>query len=74
MPPWIIPAGLFIASLVVALQSWILLELIRLRIDMERSKTQLDRIVSDLESEKDTRARANLDHDIRLRALELRHA
>lgn len=70
--PWYVPIGLFFASIIVALQSWILLELLRLRDKTNANETQYNRLVSDVESEKDTRARLHIDFETRLRALERR--
>lgn len=73
MASWIIPVCLFLASLVVGLESWILLELIRLRLTVSKMEWQQGRLVSDVESEKDTRARTNEMLEQRIRTLEAIH-
>lgn len=59
-----------IAGVIITLQSWILVEIVRLKIDTANHKVQLDRFVSDIESEKGTRARIHSDFESRLRVLE----
>lgn len=58
----------------IALQSWILLEIVKLKMAQSGYDSQLGRIVSDIESEKDTRKRLHDKFDDRLRALEIHHA
>lgn len=61
------------AGVIVALQGWILLEIISLKVNIGRHDTQIGRIVSDIESEKGTRKRTNSDIETRLRVLERHH-
>lgn len=58
---------------VLAVEGWILIELIALKIKLAKYETQLLRIVSDIESEKGTRRRLHEDFENRIRALESRH-
>lgn len=59
-----------LATIVISLQTWILLEIIKLKVSQTRSDVQLGRIVSDIESEKGTRKRLHDDFETRLRTLE----
>lgn len=74
MPEWLQASVL---SVVVGLQAWILVEIVGLKVKQAKAdekfdgfKDQLGRIVSDIESEKDTRARLHTDFETRLRTLE----
>lgn len=64
---WLITVPL---TIVVALQSWILLEIIKLKIKTAEYRFQIGRLVSDIESEKGTRLRLHADFESRLRRLE----
>lgn len=57
---------------ILALEGWILLEIIKLKVSGGQTDTQMKRIVSDIESEKGTRKRVNEDFERRLRALEMK--
>lgn len=63
--------AIVLAGAIIALQSWILLEIVRLKVSVSRGDTQLNRIVSEIESEKGTRKRLHADFERRLRTLEL---
>jgi len=60
-------------SVVIGLQAWILLEIIRLKVNVAEDKIQLGRISSDIESEKGTRKRLHDSFEARLRVLENHH-
>lgn len=61
--------GLVVAT-IIALQSYILLKLITLEIQLVELRVQVGRLVSDTESEKGTRKRIHDDFESRLRNLE----
>lgn len=63
-----------LASTIIALQGWILVEVIGLKMKSAGYDAQINRLVSDADSEKGTRKRANADIDARLRNLERHHA
>lgn len=67
---WLYSIG--VAS-VLALQGWILLEVIGLKVTLSQHDQQIKRCVSDQESEKGTRKRMNHDIEQRLRVLEKHH-
>lgn len=71
MPEWL---QIVFCSTMIALQSWILLEIVKLKMAQSGYDSQLGRIVSDIESEKDTRKRLHDKFDDRLRALEIHRA
>lgn len=73
MIPALISFGILLAGTLVGLQSWILLELVSLKVSIAQSTTQINRIVSDAESEKGTRKRIHEDFERRLRILETHH-
>lgn len=62
-----------VVSSVLALQGWILLEIIGLKVTLSQHDQQIKRVVSDQESEKGTRKRSNDDFEGRLRVLERHH-
>lgn len=68
---FVIPLISIFGSLIVALQSWILLEILRLRVQTARFDQQISRLVSDAESEKETRKRLHEGFEFRLRAVEM---
>lgn len=70
MPEWLVP---ILFGVIISLQGWILLEIIRLKVSAAGYDIQLGRIVSDIESEKGTRKRIHIEFDTRLRALEIPH-
>lgn len=63
-----------LASTIIALQGWILVEVIGLKMKSAGYDAQLGRLVSDAESEKETRKRTNSTIEERLRNLERHHA
>lgn len=63
-----------LATTIIALQGWILVEVIGLKMKSAGYDAQLGRLVSDAESEKETRKRTNSTIDERLRNLERHHA
>lgn len=67
MPEWL---QITFCSTMIALQSWILLEIVKLKMAQSAYDAQLGRIVSDIESEKDTRKRLHDRFDERIRELE----
>lgn len=62
-----------LAGVIIALQSWILIEIIGLKVWRAAADAQLGRLVSDAESEKGTHQRVHADYEARLRVLE-KHA
>lgn len=73
MNNWI-PLIIFLASSIGALQVWILLQIYNIHGKISSFETQMGRIISDIESEKDTRKRLHEDFDHRIRTLERSHA
>lgn len=74
---WLYGIGI---TTIVALQAWILIEIISLKVKTASYDLQMGRLVSDAESEKETRKRSNEridlrfnEFDQRLRAVESRH-
>lgn len=64
---WLYGIGI---TTVIALQGWILVEIIGLKLKGAAHDSQLGRLVSDAESEKGTRKRIHDDFERRLRTLE----
>lgn len=63
--------ALLVAGVIISIQSWILLEIVRLKVSLGKHDDQIGRFLSDVESEKDTRKRVHQDFERRLRALEI---
>lgn len=67
-----------VSMVLIGLQSWALVEVVKLKVSVGEMKEQLngqikmqiDRIVSDIESEKDSRRRVHMDFEKRLGHLE----
>lgn len=59
-----------LASTIIALQGWILVEVIGLKMKTAGYDAQINRLVSDADSEKGTRKRLHDDFEKRLRAVE----
>lgn len=69
---WLLLISGTILGIVVALQTWILLEIVKLKVSLSEHRMQIGRIVSDTESEKETRKRVHSNFETRLRALEFK--
>lgn len=55
---------------VIALEAWILLKIFDYNRIFEKHNQQIERLISDAESEKDTRSRTNNDFERRIRDIE----
>lgn len=64
---WLYGIGI---TTIIALQGWILVEIISLKVKAAGYDSQFGRLVSDAESEKGTRKRIHDDFERRLRTLE----
>lgn len=71
--------AIFIAGILVSLNAWVLLEIVKVKLSITRYEErlqsytqQLGRIVSDIESEKRNRRDVHADFEKRLRTLEHR--
>lgn len=59
-----------LTSVGIALLGWVLLEIIKIKVDFASFRVQIGRIISDIESEKGTRKRLHDDYETRFRTLE----